>query len=51
LLAFLEQAQNTSLLIQIALDEGDIDQALQRLQGTATTLSRCPSQPPMAFLM
>src|SRR3989440_50787 len=35
LLAFLEQARNTSLLIQIALDEGDIDQALQRLQGTA----------------
>ena len=35
LLAFLEQAGNTSLLIQIALDEGDIDQALQRLQGTA----------------
>ena len=35
LLAFLEQTRNTSLLIQIALDEGDIDQALQRLQGTA----------------
>ncbi len=35
LLAFLEQARNTSLLIQIALDEGDIDLALQRLQGTA----------------
>ena len=35
LLAFLEQARNTSLLIQIALDEGDIDQALQRLQGMA----------------
>ncbi len=35
LLTFLEQARNTSLLIQIALDEGDIDQALQRLQGTA----------------
>ena len=35
LLAFLEQSKNTSLLIQIALDEGDIDQALQRLQGTA----------------
>ncbi len=35
LLAFLEQTKNTSLLIQIALDEGDIDQALQRLQGTA----------------
>jgi catechol 2,3-dioxygenase-like lactoylglutathione lyase family enzyme len=34
LLAFLEQARNTSLLIQIALDEGDIDLALQRLQGT-----------------
>ena len=35
LLAFLEQTKNTSLLIQIALDEGDIDQALQRLQWTA----------------
>jgi uncharacterized Zn finger protein len=35
LLACLEQARNTSLLIQIALDEGDIDQALQRLQGMA----------------
>jgi catechol 2,3-dioxygenase-like lactoylglutathione lyase family enzyme len=35
LLAFLEQTRNTSLLIQIALDEGDIDLALQRLQGTA----------------
>ena len=35
LLAFLEQAKNTSLLIQIALDEGGIDQALRRLQGTA----------------
>jgi catechol 2,3-dioxygenase-like lactoylglutathione lyase family enzyme len=35
LLAFLEQARNTSLLIQIALAEGDIDQALQRLQETA----------------
>ena len=35
LLAFLEQARNISLLIQIALDEGDIDQALQRLQETA----------------
>jgi catechol 2,3-dioxygenase-like lactoylglutathione lyase family enzyme len=34
-LAFLEQTRNTSLLIQIALDEGDIDQALQRLQGMA----------------
>jgi hypothetical protein len=28
LLAFLEQAQNTTLLIQIALDEGQIDRAL-----------------------
>src|SRR5712692_3598446 len=28
LLAFLEQAQNTTLLIQIALDEGEIDKAL-----------------------
>lgn len=35
LLAFLEQAQNTTLLIQIALDEGDIDKALQLLQGIA----------------
>jgi len=35
LLAFLEQTKSTSLLIQITLDEGDIDQALQRLQGTA----------------
>jgi len=34
LLAFLEETKNTSLLIQIALDEGDIDQALRRLQGT-----------------
>ena len=34
-LAFLERTGNTSLLIQIALDEGDIDQALRRLQGTA----------------
>ncbi len=35
LLDFLEQARNTSLLIRIALDEGDIDQALRRLQGIA----------------
>jgi catechol 2,3-dioxygenase-like lactoylglutathione lyase family enzyme len=34
-LTFLEQAQNTSLLIQIALDEGDIDNALHLLKGTA----------------
>jgi len=34
LLAFLEQARNTTLLIQIALDEGDIDHALQLLKGT-----------------
>jgi tetratricopeptide (TPR) repeat protein len=34
LLAFLEQKRNTTLLIQIALDEGDIDHALQLLQGT-----------------
>jgi catechol 2,3-dioxygenase-like lactoylglutathione lyase family enzyme len=34
LLAFLEQATNTTLLIQIALDEGDIDHALQLLKGT-----------------
>jgi catechol 2,3-dioxygenase-like lactoylglutathione lyase family enzyme len=35
LLAFLEQASNTSLLIQIALEEGDIDHALYLLKGTA----------------
>ena len=35
LLAFLEQAKNTTLLIQIALDEGDIDHALQLLKGIA----------------
>ncbi len=35
LLAFLEQAKNTTLLIQIALDEGDIDHALQLLKGMA----------------
>jgi uncharacterized Zn finger protein len=34
LLAFLEQARNITLLIQIALDEGDIDHALQLLKGT-----------------
>src|SRR6266852_1641470 len=34
-LTFLEQAKNTSLLIQIALDEGDIDRALQLLKGMA----------------
>ncbi len=34
LLSFLEQARNTSLLIQIALDEGDIDHALQLLKGS-----------------
>jgi catechol 2,3-dioxygenase-like lactoylglutathione lyase family enzyme len=34
-LAFLEQAQNTPLLIQIALDEGDIDRALELLRKTA----------------
>ncbi len=34
LLAFLEQAKNTTLLIQIALDEDDIDHALQLLKGT-----------------
>ncbi len=33
LLAFLEQARNTTLLIQIALDEDDIDHALQLLKG------------------
>ena len=32
LLAFLEQKQHTSLLIQIALDEGDIDKALELLK-------------------
>jgi len=35
LLAFLEQKQHTSLLIQIALDEGDIDKALELLKGMA----------------
>ncbi len=35
LLTFLEQAKNTTLLIQIALDEGDIDHALQLLKGMA----------------
>jgi catechol 2,3-dioxygenase-like lactoylglutathione lyase family enzyme len=35
LLAFLEQAKNSTLLIQIALDEGDIDHALQLLKGIA----------------
>jgi len=34
-LAFLEQSRNTRLLIQIALDEGNIDEALQRLKGIA----------------
>ena len=36
LLAFLEQAGNTTLIIQIALEEGNLDTALQRLQGMAT---------------
>ncbi len=35
LLAFLEQKKNTPLLIQIALDEGDIDHALHLLKGMA----------------
>lgn len=35
LLAFLEEKKNTTLLIQIALDEGDIDHALQLLKGMA----------------
>jgi catechol 2,3-dioxygenase-like lactoylglutathione lyase family enzyme len=35
LLTFLEQVRNTTLLIQIALDEGDIDKALHLLKGTA----------------
>jgi catechol 2,3-dioxygenase-like lactoylglutathione lyase family enzyme len=35
LLAFLEQARNTTLLIQIALNEGDIINALQLLKGIA----------------
>ncbi|HEX6483198.1 MAG TPA: VOC family protein [Ktedonobacteraceae bacterium] len=35
LLAFLEQAGNTTLLIEIALDEGDIDRALHLLKGMA----------------
>ena len=34
--AFLQQAHNTSLLIQIALDEGEIDTALQLLKKMAT---------------
>ncbi len=34
-LAFLEQAQNTALLIQIALDEGEIDNALRLLKSIA----------------
>src|SRR6266576_3916173 len=33
LLAFLEQTSNTTLLIQVALDEGEIDKALQLLKG------------------
>jgi uncharacterized Zn finger protein len=35
LLAFLEQKQSTALLIQIALDEGKIDKALELLKGMA----------------
>ena len=35
LLAFLEQAQNTTLLIEIALDEGEIDKALKLLKTMA----------------
>ncbi|MEO8973274.1 MAG: VOC family protein [Ktedonobacteraceae bacterium] len=35
LLTFLEQKQHTSLLIQIALDEGQIDKALELLKGIA----------------
>ena len=35
LLMLLEQAGNATLLIQIALDEGDIDRALQLLKGMA----------------
>jgi uncharacterized Zn finger protein len=35
LLSFLEQTSNTTLLIQVALDEGDIDHALQLLKGSA----------------
>ena len=35
MLAFLEQKKNTPLLIQIALDEGDIDYALHLLKGMA----------------
>jgi hypothetical protein len=35
LLAFLEQAQDTKLLIEIALDEGDIDKALKLLKEMA----------------
>jgi len=33
LLAFLEQSQDITLLIEIALDEGDIDKALKLLEG------------------
>ena len=36
LLVFLEQARNTTLIIQIALEEGDLDKALQLLKGLAT---------------
>ena len=35
MIAYLEQASNTRLLIQIALDEGEIDRALQLLKGMA----------------
>ena len=35
-LAFLKQVHNTQLLIQIALDEGNIDTALQLLKGMST---------------
>jgi catechol 2,3-dioxygenase-like lactoylglutathione lyase family enzyme len=35
MLAFLEQTRKTTLLIQISLDEGAIDDALQRLKGIA----------------
>src|SRR2546429_3757396 len=35
MVAYLEQGGNTRLLIQIALDEGEIDKALQLLKGMA----------------
>jgi len=40
LLAFLEQTKRSTLLIQIAMDEGDIDHALHLLKGMAKKDSR-----------